>query len=350
MADIWDIISPSDLTAFSRKFALDLPIIQGDPLADILPDRNVRSIKVRVRSLTRTLATARFRTWDAENYIARRPFTLGITELELPPLGQKLDITERELLELALGNAGQNADLLAQIYDDAETNVRATLARMWLAKGDLVTDGKVEISDNGMVGVEADFDMDASHLPTAGVLWSDLDDSTPLTDELNWRKQMVTDGSPRHTKVKTSETVLNFLLRNDQYKAAFNSNAAASVPDLRPDQLQQVRTTWGLPPIELADEMVEHDDAMVRIVPEHKFIMAAPDMGETQWGITAQALEAAAGNSDPAFTRTDAPGIFTAAFKESGERVKRFTSTHAVGLPVIFEKSRLVSASVIAES
>jgi hypothetical protein len=350
MADIWDIIAPSDLTAYSRRFALELPILQGDPLADILPDRQVRSIKVRVRSITRTLATARFRTWDAENYIARRPFTLGITELELPPLGQKLDITERELLEIALGNGGQNADLIAQIYDDAETNVRATLARMWLAKGDLVTDGKVSITENGLSGVEADFAMDASHLPTASTLWSDVANSLPLTDELNWRKQMVTDGSPRHTIAKTSETVFNFLLRNAQYKAAFNSNAAASVPDLRPDQLQQVRSTWNLPPITLADEMVEHDDVMTRIVPEHKFLMAAPDAGETQWGITAQALEAAAGNSDPAFTRNDAPGIFTAAFKETGERVKRFTSTHAVGLPVLFEKSRLVSASVIAAS
>lgn len=350
MADIWDIISPSDLTAFSRRFQLESPLQQSLVLNRFLPDVNVRSLRVRIRTLTRTLEAAKFRTWDAENYIGRRPFTLGITELELPPLGQKIDITERELLELALGNAGQNADLIAQIYDDSEINVRATLARMELARGDLLTDGIVSIDENGMAGVEADFGLTVAHLPTAAILWSVVADATPLTDELSWQEQMTDDGSPVHSGVVTSRKVFNFMRKNDEYKAAFASNVNASTPDLRPDQLQEVRTNFGLPPITIYDSKIEVDGTATRPIPDHKFIMLAPDTGETQWGITAQALEAAAGNSDPAFTRTDAPGIFTAAFKESGERVKRFTSTHAVGLPVLFDKNRIVSAAVIAAS
>lgn len=348
MADIWDIILPSDLTAFSRRIQAESPLAQNLVLNQFLPDVNVRSLKVRIRTLTRTLEAAKFRTWDAENYIGRRPFTLGITELELPPLGQKIDLTEREILELALAGSDPNGDVRAQIYDDATTNVRATLARMELARGDLLTDGKVSISENGLAGVEADFALTAAHKPPAAILWSNVATALPLTDELAWMEQMTDDGSPEHSQVVTSRKVFNFMRKNAEYKAAFASNVNASTPDLRPDQLQEVRTNFGLPPVTIYDSKIEVDGVATRPIPDHMFIMLAPDAGETQWGITAQALEAAAGNSDPAFVRVEQPGLFTAAFKETGERVKRFTSTHAVGLPVLFDKSRLVSASVIA--
>lgn len=345
--DLWDIISPSDLTRFSRRFALDLPSTQGMVLNRFLPDVNVRSNKVRVRTLTRTLRAAKFRVWDAENYMAARPFTLSITELELPPLGQKIDITEREILELALANLDPNGDVRGQIYDDAETNVRATLARMELARGDLLTDGKITITENGLNGLEADFALANSHKPTAATLWSAAG-ATPLTDEQAWVQQMVDDGSPTPDNAITSRRVFNYLRNNAEYRAAFASNVNASTPALRPDQLNDVRNNFGLPPITIYDTKIDVDGTSTRPIPDTKFILVAPDAGESQWGLTAQALEVAAGNADPAFTRNDAPGIFTAAYKQTGERVKRATSTHAVGLPVLFDKNRLVSATVAA--
>lgn len=346
MADIWDILRPSVLTAYSRRFFHDSPFPQDLVLNRFLPDVNVRSTKVRVRDITRTLTAAKFRVWDAENYIAKRPFTMSITELELPPLGQKLDITEKEILDLALTGQDPNGDLVAQLYDDTTINTRATLARMELARGDLLTDGKLSINENGLVGAEADFALAASHKPTAAVLWSVVASATPLTDELAWIQQMVDDGSPMPEDAITSLRVYNFLRNNAEYKAAFASNVNASVPALRPDQLNEVRRNFNLPTITIYDSKVAVDGVVTRPIPDNKFILLARDAGETQWGITAQALEAAAGNSDPAFTRADAPGLFSAAFKETGERVKRFTSTHAVGMPLLFDKNRIVSATV----
>lgn len=344
--DLWDIISPSDLTAFSRRYAADLPQPQGLLLNQVLPDVTVRSNRVRVRSLTRTLRAAKFRVWDAENYIAGRPFTLSVSELELPPLGQKIPITEREILELALANVDPNGDVAATIYDDAETNVRATLARMELARGDLLTDGKVTINENGIATLEADFALTGAHKPTAAILWSNTATATPLADEQAWVQQMIDDGSPAPETAVTSRRVFNFLRNNAEYRAAFASNVNASTPALRPDQLNDVRSDFGLPPIMIYDTKVDVDGVSTRPIPDTKYILVAPDAGESQWGITAQALEVAAGNADPAFTRNDAPGIFTAAYKETGERVKRATSTHAVGMPVLFDKSRLLSATV----
>lgn len=348
MSDIWDILRPSTLTAYSRKFFHDSPFPQDLVLNRFLPDVVVRSNKVKVRDLTRTLTTAKFRVWDAENYIAKRPFTLSITELSLPPLGQKIDITEREILELALAELDPNGDVTAQIYDDTTTNVRATLARMELARGDLLTDGKLSISENGMVNLDADFALTGSHKPTAAILWSLPATAKPLSDEIAWIQQMVDDGSPAPEHAITSRKQLNNLRNNAEYRAAFASNVNASTPALRPDQLNDVRVNFGLPPITVYDSKVNVDGVATRPIPDNKFILLAPDVGETQWGVTAQALEAAAGKSDPAFTRADAPGIFTGAYKDTGEQVKRFTSTHAVGLPLLFDKNRIVTATVDA--
>jgi hypothetical protein len=120
---------------------------------------SVNSIKARIRTLTRTIRAAKFRAYNAENYIAGRPFTLSITDVLLPPLGQKIPITELELLEQALASGTVNDDVIQQIYDDAETNVRATRARMQLARGDVITDGKFSlVGENGLT-LDADFSL-----------------------------------------------------------------------------------------------------------------------------------------------------------------------------------------------
>lgn len=345
MADLWDVVTPSDLTRFSRRLITESPLQQQMILNQLLPDVINRSNKVRVRELTRTLTAARFRVWNAANYIGKRPFTLSITELELPPLGQKIEITESDVLRRAI-ETPQDPEVLAIIYDDTTTNVRATLARMELARGDLLTDGVVTIDENGIRGLEADFDLDDSHLPTADIDWSDPD-ALILDEEEAWIQQMVDDGSPGAEKAVASRRIVNFMRKNSQVKASLNNNANASVPDLSVAQLNDVRVNHDLPPITIYDTKIDVDGSLVRPIPDTKFIILGPDAGETQWGLTAQALEAASGNSDPAFTRADAPGIFTGAYKDSGESVSRFTSTHAVGLPVLFNKARLLSAEVL---
>src|SRR4051794_39216557 len=133
--ELWNVIQPSDLTRFSR----DVPSPQNyGPIGHILPDTSVNGFKARIRTLTRTLRAAKFRAYNAENYVAGRPNVLTITDLLLPPVGQKIPLTEMELLEQAFAAGDRvNDDVIQQIYDDAETNVRATFARMQLAKGDV---------------------------------------------------------------------------------------------------------------------------------------------------------------------------------------------------------------------
>jgi hypothetical protein len=341
--ELWDAVLPSDLTQFSRE----VPIPQEyGALARLLPDTSVNSFKARIRTLTRTLRAAKFRAYNAENYIAGRPFALTITDIILPPLGQKIPLTELELLEQAFASGTLNDDVIQQIYDDAETNVRATRARMQLAKGDVITDGKFSlVGENGLT-LDADFTLASSHKPTAGTLWSDHANSTPIDDERAWIAQMVADGGGRPTIAVTSLTVLGHLQSNAQYIRALWGPNATNQPNLNIDQVNQVRAAWQLPPIVLDDTVIDVDGTTTRVLPVNKYILANENgLGETQYGVTAQALEAASGGTDAAFTRRDAPGIFSATYKQT-EPPGRWTSTAANGMPILFDVTKLVSATV----
>lgn len=344
MASLWDIIQPSDLTRYSREVPIPQDYLltgPGGPLESVV----VNSIKARIRTATRTIRAAKFRNYNAENYIAGRPWALTVQDVTLPPLGQKIPLTERELLEQAIAGGDNNDDVINQIYDDAETNVRATRARLELAAGDVLADGKFSlVAENGLT-LDADWSLASSHKPTAGTLWSNSS-ATPLTDEQAWILQMVADGSPRPTRAFASLTVVNYLLRNAEYRAAFWGGNAGQQPNLNQAQINQVRQDYGLPPVTIYDTQIDVDGTTTRVLPVNKFVLVADGLGETQLGLTAQALTAAARANDVAFTRRDAPGIFTAAYFEDGDRVDRWTSTHAAGMPLIFDASRLLSATV----
>lgn len=340
--ELWDVILPSNLTRFSRE----LPIVQDyGPLNRLLPDTSVNSFRARIRTLTRTLRAAKFRSYNAENYIAARPFTLTVTDLTLPPVGQKIPLTEMEILQQAFATGDVNDDVIGQIYDDAETNVRATRARMQLAKGDVITDGKFTLAGENGLTLEADFGLAGSHTPTAGTLWS-AGGATPLTDEQAWIQQMVNDGGGRPTVAVTSLRVLGMLRLNAEYRAAYWGGNAGQQINLNVAQVNQIRADNGLPPILLDDTVIDVDGTSTRVLPDNRFILANENgLGETQYGLTAQALEVASGGSDAAFTRRDAPGIFTAAYKEI-DPPSRWTSTAAVGMPLLFDVTKLITATV----
>lgn len=345
--ELWDIITPSALTRFSRE----VPIPQTYNLGAAIPDRSVNSFRARIRDVTRTIEAAKFRSYNAENFIARRPVVLSITDLTLPPFGQKLPLTEQEILEQAIVGSDPNGDVVAQIYDDAETNVRATRARAELAKGDLLADGAFTLTDENGLTLEADFGLDPSHTPALSgtALWSATGTATPLTDELGWMQQMIDDGGGTPVVAYTARQNLTALMQNAEYRAAYWGGNAGQQINLDPTQVQAVRDRYGLPPIVINDTKVQVRDGSgtttQRVIPDDVFILVGDGAAEFQWGLTAQALEVAAGGADVAFTRRDAPGIFTAAYKEI-EPAARWTSTYACGMPLLLDKNRLLTATV----
>lgn len=338
---LWDIVPAPDATAFARVVPDDLP----NSLDRFLPNREIQGVKSRVARRTRTNVVAKYRAYNAETPIGERPEAVAITEVTLPPIGQKLLVTEWERLwlEMNSGSGGALEGMITQIYDDIEANVRAVRNRLELARADLLVDGKFTLAGENGLTLEADYSLAASHKPVPATLWSSAV-STPLSDEIAWHQVVKTDaGRPAIASIASS-TVIGYLLKNDEYRSAYWGGNATAQPNLSLAQLNQVRADRGLPPLVEYDHQLSVGGVSTRLIPVDRLIMVTADLGETQFGITAESLELVGSNAVD-FTRADAPGLFAAAYREP-DPVTGWTKVTGVAMPVLADVNGLLSADV----
>lgn len=341
--ELWNAFAaPADITFFARN----LPDNNADNLERILPDRPIQGIKTRQVRRTTTRVAARYRAWNAETPIGQRPDTITVTEVSLPPIGEKLPLTEYDLLMLATGGQatpGITSQLVEAIYDDAERIVNAIRNRVALARGDFLTDGKFTLAAENGLTMEYDAALAGTHAPTAGILWSTVATAVPITNEKAWIKVIRDDGGDPPAYALTSTAVLTLLCQNAEYKA-YAYPLVTSPPTLTEAQVNQVRAANGLPPLLINDYSVSVNGSTTRLIPENRFILAAGNVGETQWGITSDAIELVGSNAVD-MTMQDAPGLFGAAWK-SPDPATKWTKVSGVVMPVAGDINGLVSAIV----
>lgn len=342
-----DYIEPAVLTGFVREVPYPANLV----LNQYLPDRNIGDIEAAFDQVTRTNRAAQFRAWDTETPIGQRD-TFQRSKVKLPPLGQKTPIGEYERLTLErIRTGGDNRDGYVQaIYDDAELNTRAVLYRMELARGDVLSDGKFTLTGENGLTIEADFGVPAENLVTAATVWSDHADASPLTDLKAWVEAYLDLNGERPATMLTSTQVLNNLLLSQEIRELFyRGDQLTGGPNLLTmAQLNTVLTAYGLPAIETYDTKVEVDGVNTRVIAQDKLIMLPAErasLGFTAWGITAEALELAAGQN-PSLAFQDLPGLVGVVLKE-GDPVRVWTKVGAVGMPMITNPRKLFVADVL---
>lgn len=334
-------VDPADLIAYARQVPEDEDFLLT---REILPNTQVQNVKWRIKERTRYRAVAKFRAYDTETPFGRREVSTKVTEGFLPPLGQKLAIGELEQILLDLERGADDDQLVDDLYDDAESHTRAIRARLELAAGDLLTDGKFSLVDENGLTLEADFDVDAGFLPTAATLWTDSANATPLDDELAWIQYLIDNGEGRPVRAVTSNRGASLYASSKQYQEAFYGRNQAAYPTLTPGQVQSVRDQWGLPPITVSDTKVRVDGVETRVLPENRYFLLCSDIGETQLGITAEAIALnRAGN--PRIERVDQPGIIVTA-GEQDDPVRVWTKGSAVGMPLLATNKGYVGATI----
>jgi hypothetical protein len=190
--------------------------------------------------------------------------------------------------------------------------------------------------------LEADYGLPAPHTAAPAILWSNTVTAVPLTNERAWADLIRTDGGNVSFAV-TSSAVLALMQANTQYKTSY-FGAATDRPDLNLDQLNSVRAGYGLPPISVNDNRANLGAVSTRFIGEDYFILGGNNLGETQFGATADALELAGSNAVD-FTRQDAPGIFAAVYKAT-DPVTRWSKATAVAMPVAGEINSLFVSDV----
>lgn len=339
-----DIVPGGALTAFVRE----VPSPANYILNQFLPDIAVQDIEATIDSVQRRNRAAEFRSYDAETVIGARD-AFSRRKVMLPPVGQKTVIGELERLQLERirNGGGATAAIAEQVYDDAENNARATLARVELARGDVLADGKFTLAAENGLTLEADFGVPTDHLVAPTVLWSDHANSTPLADLRAWAEQYASVNGEYPGYIIMSRTARSHLMQSAEVRA--QASSVVGVPSIvTPVQLNAVLEANELPAITLYDTRVEAGGADTRVIPVDKVVFGPSDrasLGQTVWGITAEALELA-GLSNPELTYQQLPGLIGVVMK-TFDPVHTWTKVGGVVMPVIYQPQKLLVADVI---
>lgn len=342
MAIFYDApVTPEAQTFFVRE----VPIDAGRGLLAESGERFLQTNTVNWAEANRTNRTAKFRAFDGA--IAKSKRSAGSeSEVRLLPLGGSLDMGEYERLQLEFARTGgTNQSLLEQaIYNDSEQLTNESLNRLELALGDVLTDGKLTINENGYQG-EADFGVPANQLVTAGTAWTNPA-ATALTNLIAWQDIYIANGNAPAEAIRTSNRVLRLLTRNTEIiNAAYGSAAGRTSVTLA--DLNSVLAANGLPPIRTFDESLDVDDVTTRVIPDDRLLFTPANLADltyVAWGVSATALELV--NSNKAdFSFGDASGIVGVVVKD-GPPFRQTTFVDAVAMPILSDAKKLFVADV----
>ena len=345
MAQIIDLVPPPALTAYVRE----VPSPTGWILNRFLPDVLVPDIEAGIdRTIKRNRAAA-FRTYDAESPIgARSPFERS--RVTLPPISEKIPLGEHERLQLERirsGGSGNTAQLVDQVYDDGANLAGAIQARMELARGDVLTDGKFALANENGLTLEADFGLPAEHLVAPSVLWSDRANATPVSDLAAWADQYEEATGERPGYVVMSRTAKAHLMASVEARSLAGLTGPGMVATLDNNQLGSILAARDLPEIVVYSAQIDVNGTATRPIAADRVVMLptnARDLGYTAWGITAESLEFAASNAG-VLGFEQLPGLFASVLKEF-DPVRTWTKVSGVGMPLIEQPHRLLVADV----
>lgn len=344
MAFNFDVIDPVQLTGFVRE----VPGPANYTLNRFLPDTFIEDIDVAWDILNRTNRSAMFRSYDAETPIGQRD-TFEKRRVSMPPLGVKTVVGELERLRLEQIRAGGNnlGRMVEAVYDDAARNTREVLARMELARGDVLTDWIFSlVGENGLT-LEADFGMPTGHNPSVGTVWSNHTDSDPIADLATWTTFYTDENGEPPAYALTSRTVIGHMLMNAKVRTYAGSLAGTPQMVTR-QQLNTVLEAFDLPALLTYDTQINVNGSATRPIPSDRVMLLPSDpasLGRTYWGVTAEALELASG-TNPGLLFSQAPGLVGVVMRD-GDPVRTWTKVTAIGMPIITDPKRLLVSDVL---
>lgn len=345
-------VEPDDLTTFVRN----VPTNAGLRLSQMFPQRVHEDNTVNFAEIVRTNRTAKFRSFDGRIHVSSRD-TGSEKSVKLPPVSSSLSLGEYERLQLQFARTGgTNQNALAQsIYNDGENLTREIQNRWEQAWGDVLTDGKLTINEEGYQS-EADYGVPTgvtastpggAQIVSAGTAWTTLS-ADALGNLITWVDVYIANNGFAPGSFLTSTRVMRLLQQNEKVVNAI-SGSAAGRSRVTGTQLEDLLSSEGLPmPLAPYDAQVDIDGTSTRVIADDKIIFLPPnigDLGHNAVGISATALELVNSNrSDLSFE--NAAGVVGVVVKD-GPPFRQWTFVDAVGMPVLDNARLLMVADVI---
>lgn len=337
-------VSPDDLTVFVRE----VPTIHALGLLNLFPTKDILDNVVDVAEIVHTNRTARFRAYDGRIHVSKRDNT-SLGRIKLPPLSSSLEMGEYERLQLEFARTGgvYTAPLVNAIYNDGQNLVGEVRNRLEQAWGDVLTDGKLTINEEGLV-TECDFGIPANQIVNAGTPWTTLASAPALTDLIGWLDIYIATNGFAPGSIQTSQRVIRLLTQNASIINAIRG-AAATVSMVSLQDVNNLFATVGLPSLAAPyDTSVDVDGVSTRVIADDKLLFLPPniaDLGYTAYGVSATALELV-GSSESDLSFEDAPGIVGVVEKQ-GPPYRQTTFVDAVAMPILQNAKRLLVADVV---
>jgi hypothetical protein len=344
---LYDLVDVGELTHYVRAY--DNEVLKNQFTLDRwLPNRQIPDLEYRIRQGTlNDVETAEYRAWDTPAPFTGRP---GITRIrgEIPPVSRAIPLGEEEMLRLRTLDRGTNDPLINAIYDDSELMVRSVQARIELARGQLLTTGKVTFNENGLQ-IEADFGLPANHKVTPIALWTDTTNAKPLTDLLTWTEFYVDENGTTPGTWLMSQARVSNLMMNAEFRQAV-AFAGTTPNRINRDVVDAVLAANGIAPISTYDVKVRVGQANGTIaqtsVLDPQFVLGLPPagtpMGETFYGVTAESIVLA---GKGLIDQTAMPGIVALTLTQE-HPVQTSTLATAVALPTMAAPKALIVADV----
>lgn len=346
MAIVFDSVVPADeLTFFSRE----VPTPSDLALVNAFPTLTKQTNTVSWGEITRRNRTAKYRTFDGRINVSDRDVA-STTQVDLLPLSDSRNKGEYERLQIEFARYGgtNKGALVDALYNDVTDLVQNIYRRLELAWGDVLTDGVLTVDEIGE-GFELDFGVPDTNITDAGILWSNTTTATVLADIRLWNDAYIAANGVSAGAIRTSQAVIRLVTRNAEIVTAINGTNGR--PFVTIDEVNALLASDGLPPfVAPYDAQLDVDGIAARTVPANRVLLtpaALSDLGSTQFGVTATALELVSNRELGEFGSEQAPGI-AAVVDKVGPPYREFTYVDAVALPVLTDARRLFIATVTA--
>lgn len=350
-------LTSSDLIVYSRNLITDTDYLH--PI--LFPPKETSELTVDVlRSESNNIPVmAKIAELGTEVEYASREGLSG-TRVEIPKfqLGRYLDERLVRLALQASGSFGLRQQEIDQLrnkqFDDAGFVVDAIRARReWVALKLLATGAVSYVEGNVKISVDYGYTNDQLPVLAGTDKWSDLDNSTPLTDIQTWVGNMAALGI-KVTRALTSSKVVALLLQNKSIRLQYHGNPSGSAnpPQLNRLQLNSVLEALGLPKIAVNDKMLKSENraltnnkvayTQARTFEEGRFILM-PDgpIGNYLWAKTTEEMIA-----EIEVERTGDMGLYV--FRDVTKNPIRIrTAGVALNFPAFAFADSIVSATVI---
>jgi hypothetical protein len=341
---VYDLVDPAELVNYVRQF--DQEVLRPEAQLSLdqwLPNVTTEDLDFRIRKgALNDVDVAEYRAWDTPAVMTGRPGTTRIKG-ELGPVSRQIPLSEEEFLRQRSLDRGSNDPIVNAIFDDAERMVRSVQARIELARGDLIDDGKVTINEGGF-NLEADWGRDPSMSPTVGTLWSNPA-ADIIQDLLGYAETYYDQNGTYPGALRVTRQILGYMALNTEVReyAAANGSTPSRVPFAA---INEIFASQGLPEFFVYDTSVRVGGVKTSVLDSDKVYYMPPagePVGNTFYGPTAEALKL---REKGLIERDAVPGI-VAVVTESEHPVQTFTVATAIALPVLPNPDLIMDISVL---